>query len=85
VKHFYLILKSLVTDEMKKILAFVVLIFVTQSRGWFYAERHGHVLVFAFVIAQLVLCIKFISSLHILKLSLVLWFCWKVYAMCIIH
>ncbi|GAU20195.1 hypothetical protein TSUD_352590 [Trifolium subterraneum] len=53
-----------VTDEMKAMFASAVylqvstisqaLIFVTRSRGWSYTERPGLLLVFAFVIAQLV-------------------------------
>ena len=35
------------------------LIFVTRSRGWSYVERPGLLLVFAFVVAQLVSCITF--------------------------
>ncbi|XP_027186621.1 plasma membrane ATPase 1 [Cicer arietinum] len=64
VKHFRPNPHAPVTDEMREMLASAVylqvstisqaLIFVTRSRGWSYAERPGLLLVFAFVIAQLV-------------------------------
>ncbi|KAI5423329.1 Plasma membrane ATPase 1, variant 2 [Lathyrus oleraceus] len=64
VKHFRPDLHAPVTEEMKAMLASAVylqvstisqaLIFVTRSRGWSYTERPGLLLVFAFVIAQLV-------------------------------
>lgn len=64
-KHIRPDLHAPVTDEMKEMFASAVylqvstisqaLIFVTRSRGWSYAERPGLLLVFAFVIAQLVL------------------------------
>jgi H+-transporting ATPase len=65
VKHIRPDLHAPVTEEMKAMFASAVylqvstisqaLIFVTRSRGWSYTERPGLLLVFAFVIAQLVL------------------------------
>jgi H+-transporting ATPase len=64
VKHIRPDLHAPVTEEMKEMFASAVylqvstisqaLIFVTRSRGWSYTERPGLLLVFAFVIAQLV-------------------------------
>lgn len=75
VKHFRPDLHAPVTEEMKAMLASAVylqvstisqaLIFVTRSRGWSYTERPGLLLVFAFVIAQLVLLFSNLMSVQI--------------------
>lgn len=40
------------------------LIFVTRSRSWSFVERPGYLLVFAFIVAQLVILLFYISSFH---------------------
>lgn len=72
-KHRYNVSDKEVAKDLNEMIASAVylqvstisqaLIFVTRSRGWSYTERPGLLLVFAFILAQLVICLNLLKSL----------------------